>query len=112
MYTKQEAAECIKKFFLDNCPRQYLSTPIDEIDFTYFAGNASNYVRWEVSFRVECTLCFDLRSVNVTWASGGGNLITCHAVLSLYRMVVDFASMLETVRQEEMSEVARSEKRG
>lgn len=107
-YTMELAAAEMGRWFIQNCPRQFLQT-IQEKDFEV-GGRVT--VRWEACRGVDLFLEFDLEEeVTVSWPGAGRKVVTALAAVSLYRTVVEFAACLEAKRMEELNRVVRSGQR-
>lgn len=109
-YTKDKAADCLRKFFLANCPTQYLLVPPEKCLMDEQLRRVN--VTWEASWGVSCSLSFGIdNEPNISWSSTGRTVVTAVAAIALYRTVVEFAAMLEARRQEELGYVHQSDRR-
>lgn len=110
MYTKDKAIETLAKFFIENCPRQFLRVPPEQCIRQADLRNVN--VTWEAGWGISASLSFGIDDEpTISWASTGRTVVTALAAVALYRTVVEFAAVLEAKRLEELGYVAQSERR-
>ncbi len=116
-YTLAEAAKALKQFFINNCPRRFMrGTPealADEIELYNGTIPRGVTVHWQISFAVECSLCFGIHE-ETTLSWGGMQRTASEALASaiLYREAAAFAVALELKRREELRRVEQSQRKG
>lgn len=109
-YTKEKAEKALREFFLANCPRQFLRAPLEDC-LRHDDGFRHVNVSWEAGWAIGCSLsCGIDREAELGWSSTGRSVAAATAAIALYRMVLDFAAMLECKRQEELSYVRQSDR--
>lgn len=112
-YTKAKAEKALREFFLANCPKQFLRQPLEQ--YLSFSRDEEGFrhvnVSWEAGWGIECSLsCGIDRETEMGWSSTGRSVAQATAAIALYRMVTDFAALLECKRQEELGWVRQSDR--
>ena len=63
-----------------------------------YHGSSSIYVRWNLTFGVDCDLSLYLKedTATIVWSSTGRNVSEALAAVSLYRKVIEYAALAES----------------